>query len=654
MHKLAVVAALASCALPYAPLDDPPPAAPSDAAVDADAPAVIAAPLPVARPPLAVSALHGAPLRALAVSEDGAVAVSADQHGSVRLWPSLDGTHEPVVVAARAAIGLAIVHDDQGVAVAAIDDVGQLEIVRLGALGEPNARVLPELARPVVEVRALDHAFLARCDDGAIVRIGADGTRVGELRPGAHQHVTALAVRRGAALAIIDAGGEIRGRWIDVATMRWGKATPPLAIDGTHVELAPGHHAIAAAAEGGKELRVIEVTTGTLVYSPVAVNFVDPRLRPVGFQTDDVLAVTRGGGVWWRSQSYETGENSAFAAGAAAVGDAGVVAETEGGLVLQDAATMESEYLGYQLASPSRLRALDGGGWLATDGKTIAAIDGGLHTTRAYDLAEVSGFKYGFADVRFVDDRHAIAFGYATPGEDIYFFALDHGTATRVAATLGLIYYDADRRVLEYRVKDAIAFARYDAKAETFGPEASLHIDGNSWTVRFLDPSKSPDLAVAVDATYAYDHTTTATITRIRAIRDNGTLDIRSVRHVELAGAWWRTNGNLETLVGAAQALATPVRPSPDGTLVAELIGERVTLRDARGAERWTANAAGATDLVWNHDGVLAGIGAGMARFDVATGEVTALQCGWRFGRWKRPVTPGAATMCEQSWSVAE
>jgi hypothetical protein len=117
MVRLVLAVQLASCELPYVPLDEP---VPSDAGTDADAhvdaPAVIAAPLPIARPSFEVSGLHGAPLRAIAVSEDGAVAVSSDQHGSLRMWPSLDGKREPIVVAARAAIALAIVHDADGAA----------------------------------------------------------------------------------------------------------------------------------------------------------------------------------------------------------------------------------------------------------------------------------------------------------------------------------------------------------------------------------------------------------------------------------------------------------------------------------------------------------------------------------------------------------
>jgi hypothetical protein len=433
--------------------------------------------------------------------------------------------------------------------------------------------------------------------------------------------------------------------------MRWGASTPPLAIDGAHVELAPGHRAIAAVAEDGKDLRVIDVTTGTLVYSPVLEDVVDPQLRPVGFQTDDALAVVRGGGIWWRTEGYS--ENKPFAFGAAAIGDAGAVAEADGGLVLQDADTQESEFLGYQLATPGRMHALAGGGWLASDGRNVAAIDDRLHTAHAYNLADVPGFQYGFNDVRFIDDRHAIAVGYASPGQDIYLFALQHGTASRIGRALGVIDYDAAHRVLAYQVAEAIAFAHYDAKTEAFGAEGSIHLTGSSSAVRFLDAG-SRDLAVVVDGTYAYSQATTATITRIHAIRDDGTLDIASVRTVKLPSDWWRKHGSLEELAGVAPAVASQARPSPDGKLVAELHGQRVMLRDASGTERWTADAAGASDLVWSRDGVLAGIGGGMARFDLATGDVSALQCGWRFGRWKTRIEPGAATMCEQSWTAAE
>jgi len=51
---------------------------------------------------------HGRAIDELAVTADGAIAVSVDVVGSVRLWPSLDGAREPIALAGAPARSLAI------------------------------------------------------------------------------------------------------------------------------------------------------------------------------------------------------------------------------------------------------------------------------------------------------------------------------------------------------------------------------------------------------------------------------------------------------------------------------------------------------------------------------------------------------------------
>ncbi|MGN6107612.1 MAG: hypothetical protein ACTHU0_21055, partial [Kofleriaceae bacterium] len=90
----------------------------------------IAAPAP-ATPPAprsapSVAAPHGATITALAISADGSAAVSADDLGGARLWPALDGSAEPRVVALPHTGALAIGAHPRGFAIAAIDDAGGL------------------------------------------------------------------------------------------------------------------------------------------------------------------------------------------------------------------------------------------------------------------------------------------------------------------------------------------------------------------------------------------------------------------------------------------------------------------------------------------------------------------------------------------------
>src|SRR5262249_3655077 len=76
-------------------------------------------------------ALIGAP-------EDGSFAVTSDVPGGVRLWPSLDGKREPVIVTARLPTALAVARDGGEIAIADLDVAGGLEIVRTSPEGEPR------------------------------------------------------------------------------------------------------------------------------------------------------------------------------------------------------------------------------------------------------------------------------------------------------------------------------------------------------------------------------------------------------------------------------------------------------------------------------------------------------------------------------------
>src|SRR5690242_9609340 len=118
MHRIVVLLAVAACDLtPAAKLAQDAGSAAPPAPVASTRPAlVVAKPVAVAAAPPPVLLYGPAPrppapqlvvaaptqqMRALAVTEDGTAAVSVDVAGSVRLWPALDGTREPVVMAMR-------------------------------------------------------------------------------------------------------------------------------------------------------------------------------------------------------------------------------------------------------------------------------------------------------------------------------------------------------------------------------------------------------------------------------------------------------------------------------------------------------------------------------------------------------------------------
>src|SRR5688572_19947114 len=98
------------------------------------------APIAAKKPLGPITGAHGGPINAIAVTSDGRAAVTADITGGMRLWPTLDGTREPIVIKAASPAALAIAHDASGFAIAVTDSANQVELVRLDNKGEVRTR----------------------------------------------------------------------------------------------------------------------------------------------------------------------------------------------------------------------------------------------------------------------------------------------------------------------------------------------------------------------------------------------------------------------------------------------------------------------------------------------------------------------------------
>ncbi|HEV7555463.1 MAG TPA: hypothetical protein VGO00_08420, partial [Kofleriaceae bacterium] len=130
--------------------------------------------------------------------------------------------------------------------------------------------------------------------------------------------------------------------------------------------------------------------------------------------------------------------------------------------------------------------------------------------------------------------------------------------------------------------------------------------------VRLLDPSVSGgSVATMRSASRADDP---ARILEVRSVGVS-TLDTAELTVDELHG-----------LTPSPSAFQ---RANRDGSLVAEIHGGRLRLRGKDGKARWAIDAHNATDVVWNRAGELLLVGAGVARVDLATGELRERQCGW-------------------------
>jgi hypothetical protein len=127
---------------------------------------------------------HVAAITLIAVDPAGKAALTRDSSGSVRLWPALDGSREPLIVPIRDPRTMALASHEQGWTLALLDAAGGARIVGVDAAGqmEPLASLPP--TDPLSEIVVLPGGE-------RMVAVGGD-------------HVIRLLDRKGSELARLD------------------------------------------------------------------------------------------------------------------------------------------------------------------------------------------------------------------------------------------------------------------------------------------------------------------------------------------------------------------------------------------------------------------------------------------------------------------
>jgi hypothetical protein len=611
-----------------------------------------AAPHPVApqdaspRPP--TTGIHGLPITVLAATEDGTVAVTADAAGAVRLWPALDGTREPVVVAAHPPLALAVARTGDEIAIAGLDAAGQLEIVRTTATGAPVGSAVVDSPRPYRTMRALATAILAVRDDQQIDRIDARGTIVGSLVPEPGYRVGAIAARRGRAIALVASPEGVHGRWLELADgLAWGGGTPRLPIDPALAELSPDLRHLMAVYTRLDTAATIDLVTGRAYAMPWLENLPVP-MRPLGFPSANVLAMTwtLGKGVtWWLGDATLRGyatEDERGDTGPSVAVDGRVITAWHEMLVLHT--HDKTQYLGYRMPY---LHAIKGtrDGWIVVGGSPLRmlALDAQFHQRRRFDPPART------SSVFLVDDRHAIAVAETddSRARDLYAIDLAHPEARKLAwrTTGAVIGYEPSSHLVAVNAEHEVEFARVDPRTGAIGEPVRYPVVSPvySHAVYLLDPARSRgNVALVIDFDYKGQ---TATFVEIRAV----TGEVKVARSYDVA-----THGiDVTDEILRRRGLALGGRPSsqrsPDGKWTARADWARIALRGADGEARWVVNAHGAFDVEWRPDGELAAIGGGIAAIDVETGALGARQCGWDFGLAEEPVVDrgSGASLCD-------
>jgi hypothetical protein len=85
-------------------------------------PAVVASPIAEVAITAAVPAPHGGRIDLVAITDRGDAALTSDSFSELRLWPTLDGSKEPIVVHGPRAMQLALGRDGDRLCAAILDD----------------------------------------------------------------------------------------------------------------------------------------------------------------------------------------------------------------------------------------------------------------------------------------------------------------------------------------------------------------------------------------------------------------------------------------------------------------------------------------------------------------------------------------------------
>jgi hypothetical protein len=647
-----------SASQPPAPTTTPPPvlteaaplepvawAPPADAAVVAEPPR---APTPLP------AATHGRAIIGVAVSDDGNAALTIDSGNSVRLWPSLDGTREPVAVPLTAPVETVLARSGDQFQIAALDTAGGLSLVRVDLNGQLVGKTAMPFDWPYEQVVALGDGFVALRADQTVQRFDATGKVLGTVSPATGERIAAVIARRGRALAMVSNADGVVARWLDTTSgLAWGPSSPLMAIEPVSTILSPDHTRIAALQKKTKRAVIVELATGvvTLIRGRrsdlIPLNWLSAER--VAFVHDE-FELSR---VEWFDQ---TGKRLA------AIGDD---FELEFVSVLQMEAADDRvvsfmghqvvlveprklRYLGYQTHAASRLRATPAG-MVASMGGNSEILDDSLQIERRVPTKSAR-------DLLPIDDTFALAIsGVATksgPFDDVVVKPLIKPSGVEVVLFDGQtraqvlpfkvselrLRYEPATRLLATNGGTSITFARFDAITKRFAAPVTLPLAANIRDIHLLDPKSAAGGIALVELgggrlrTIFEDELTGAAAREIITLAgDLEEVDRAGhlyVRHDDATVTIHRGATEVGRLTGLKNM---KVRPAPDGKRVAIFGRGRILVSAVDGTPVWSIGFPGIKDLQWT-DGALVALANGIAKLDPETGATVAARCGWKFG----------------------
>ncbi len=590
-------------------------------------------PLPAVAPPTSVTVgMPWGSITELAATEDETGVVSLDASGGLRIWPTLDGRHEPIVVGATGHTQqLSIEHADDLV-IARLDNTGTAEIIRVAITGAPLGRFAVASERPLVAVKAVDSGALALRDDGALVGINLIGEVIGTILPDPGQRITTLVTRNHRTLALLSSQEGIVARWIELLPFRWGPTSPRLpAIDPASAALSPDHLTIAVTNALHNKVLVVDLASGKIASKPVDLASGEDGFRRadvIGFLDDGTLAVRHDGIVaWWHDKAHGLVDDT-LGMGAVTLTGRHLLGPSQTQLMISS--PYETRYLGYRLTSPSHFLPTKGG-VLIGGRHSVLRIDHELDVQVSYQLdAHLSDFIP-------IDAHHVIAMH---DNNEIESVDLDDPDSAKHIETAynGMIAYEPATHLLAVPQHANMEFLRFDPKTGAFDEPTMLELpqdSEDSESVELFDPSAANGIvALVVFRRFEFDgQPRTTDVIAVKSARHGRTPEAAK-RRTLTTDEMRRFDTGDRSMFGIE---VTTRHKSPDGNYLAELGNGRITLRRTTGEQLWKLPAAGIAELAWSSEGRLLAFGGGVAELDLTTGAFLDRRCGWEFGLWSEP-----------------
>ncbi|MBC7974501.1 MAG: hypothetical protein H7138_05900, partial [Myxococcales bacterium] len=472
---------------------------------------------------------HGAEIVTLATTVDGTAVVSADRLGGIRLWPSLDGSREPVVIQGTAPRSLTLARDPHkdgdGFVIGMLDAAGGVRLIRTSATGAVRERTNVTRDQPVLQIEHTSEGLLLLRADQVIELVGNDGAVRAQLTAEPGNHVVSLVTHGDRVLALVREGRNLHGQWIVIDRgARWGKATPKLPFEPVRAVLSPDGALLAVSRARHLHPTLIDVATGVPRKTALCVSEGWPRseghgpdvselLRsenapaPVGFLGSTVVACSVITSlVWWNT----SGTQADTMVGSISLSNVPRVVTARAviagaGPSLAIATPTANAFLGYGFHDVGQLRAGPGGLLISGD-QHAYVLDPALRERARLELGRGGS---DWSDVAMLDDRYAILTlrRHASNGVGHQLAVFDGVTKTEhqrlpYATNSMQVTYEPTTRLLATSDGTRSLVVRFDPESHTFGAPIRLASAIVTSRIALVDPALTGGLAaLEIDST---------------------------------------------------------------------------------------------------------------------------------------------------------